>query len=109
MIGCSVVEGCSCKVTLEMFNPSEEDIVLHRNTHITLVHPVKIEIMEQQEEKLVEKEEFCKKGHKKRTPTRRAPAGMRKYPISIYQEKRRNNCPDCCIDIREFFSLKGNT
>ena len=39
-----------------MFNPSEEDIVLHKNTHTALVHPVDIEIAEQQEEKLVEKE-----------------------------------------------------
>ena len=35
-IGRSLVEGYSGNVTLEMFNPSEEDIVLYKNTHIAL-------------------------------------------------------------------------
>ena len=40
---------------MERFNPSEEDIVLYKNTHAAQVHPVNIEITEQQEEGLVEK------------------------------------------------------
>ena len=54
-IGQSLVEGCSGKVTLEIFYPSEEDIVLQKNRQAALVHPVDIDLTEQQEEELVEK------------------------------------------------------
>ena len=64
MIGRSLVEGCSGKVTLEMFNPSEEAIVLHKNTHTALVHPL---------ETIRAGEELCEESHKERTPPRGAP------------------------------------
>ena len=44
MVSQSLVEGSTGKAILEMFNLSEEDIVLHKNTHTALVHPVDIEI-----------------------------------------------------------------
>ena len=44
MVGRSLVKGCRGKVDVEMFNPSEEDVVLHRNTHTALVHPVEVEV-----------------------------------------------------------------
>lgn len=34
MVGRSVVRGCSGKVQVEMLNPSEEDVVLNKNTHV---------------------------------------------------------------------------
>lgn len=43
MVGRSLVEGCKGKVNVEMFNPSEEDVVLHRHTHTALIHPVDVE------------------------------------------------------------------
>ena len=43
MVGRSLVEGGRGKVNIEMFNPSEEDIVLFKNTHSALVHPVEVE------------------------------------------------------------------
>ena len=106
MIGQSLVEGCTGKVTLEMFNPSEEDIVLHKNMHTALVHPGDIEITEQQEED-GERERFCKEGHKKRAPTRRTPAGMQEYPVRSIKNRKEAR-PDYCMDIKEFFSLKEN-
>ena len=42
MVGRSLVEGGSGKVAIEMFNPSEEDVLLHKNTHSALVHPVEV-------------------------------------------------------------------
>ena len=43
MIGRSLVEGGKGRVSMEVFNPSEEDVVLHKNTHSAVVHPVEIE------------------------------------------------------------------
>ena len=40
MVGRSIVKGGSGMVQVELMNPSEEDIVLNRNTHTALVHPV---------------------------------------------------------------------
>ena len=42
MVGRSLVEGGTGKVAIEMFNPSEEDVLLHKNTHSALVHPVEV-------------------------------------------------------------------
>ena len=43
LVGRSLVEGGRGKVCMEMFNPSEEDVVLHKDTHAALVHPVEVE------------------------------------------------------------------
>ena len=43
MVGRSLVGGGKGKVNIEMFNPSEEDVVLFKNTHSALVHPVVLE------------------------------------------------------------------
>ena len=43
LVGRSLVEGGRGKVCVEMFNPSEEDVLLHRDTHTALVHPVDVE------------------------------------------------------------------
>ena len=50
------MEGCSSKVIIEMFNLSEENIVLHKNMHTALVLPINIKDTEQREEKPSEKE-----------------------------------------------------
>ena len=68
MIGWSFVEGCSGKVTLGVFNPSEEDIVLYKNTHIALVHPVDIEVTERCEEEQPGKEKGAVRKITKREP-----------------------------------------
>ena len=44
------------RVDLEMFNPSEEEVVLYENTHTALVHPVDIEDTELHEKTQPEKE-----------------------------------------------------
>ena len=36
------VNTASFKMSIEMFNPSEEDVLLHKNTHSALVHPVEV-------------------------------------------------------------------
>ena len=56
MVGRSLEEGCSGKVKLEMFNPSEENVVLHKNTHTAVVHPVDVEDTELQEKTQTDKE-----------------------------------------------------
>ena len=43
MVGRSLVKGGRGKVSLEMFSPSDEDVLLWKNTHTTLVHPVEVE------------------------------------------------------------------
>jgi hypothetical protein len=43
LVGRSVVEGGRGHLNLEMFNPSEEEIILYKNTHSALVHPVVVE------------------------------------------------------------------
>ena len=43
LVGRSLVEGGRGKVCVEMFNPSEEDVLLHKDTHTALVHPVEVE------------------------------------------------------------------
>ena len=47
MVGRSPVEGGMRKVAIEMFKPSEEDVLLHKNTHSALVHPVEVNVKEQ--------------------------------------------------------------
>ena len=43
LVGRSLVEGGSSRVLIDMCNPTEEDIVLHRDTHAALIHPVELE------------------------------------------------------------------
>jgi len=43
MVGRSLVEGGKGKVDVEMFNPSDEDVILYKNTHTALVHPVELD------------------------------------------------------------------
>ena len=54
MVDRSLLEGCSGKVKL--FNPSEEDVILDKNTHTALVHPVDLEDPEQEEKIQTDKE-----------------------------------------------------
>ena len=42
MVGRSLVEEGTGKVAIEMFNPLEEDVLLNKNTHSALVHPVEV-------------------------------------------------------------------
>ena len=42
MVGRSLVDGCSGIVKQETFNPSEEDVVLYKNTLTALVHPADV-------------------------------------------------------------------
>ena len=42
MVSRSLAEGGRGKVSVEMFNPSTED-VLQKNTHATLVHPLEVD------------------------------------------------------------------
>ena len=43
LLGRSLVEEGISKVSLEMFNSSEEELKLNKNTHLALVHPVEVE------------------------------------------------------------------
>ena len=43
MVGMSLVEGGRGKVSMEMFNPLDEDVLLWKNIHAALVHPVEVE------------------------------------------------------------------
>ena len=54
MVGRSLVGGGRGRVCLEVFNPSEEDVVLHKDTHSAMVHPVEVE--EDQERTSLERE-----------------------------------------------------
>ena len=40
--GRSLVEEGTGREAVEMFNPSEEDVLLNKNTHSTLVHPMEV-------------------------------------------------------------------
>ena len=39
----SLVEGERGKVSVEMFDPSDEDVIIPKNTHAALVHPMEVE------------------------------------------------------------------
>ena len=108
MTGWSLVEGCTSKVTLEMFNQSEEDIVLHKNTHTALVDPFDIEITEQQDEELREKEKSSVRAVTKREPLPEELQRVCKNTQYDLSREEKNSCLDCCMDLREFFSLKEN-
>ena len=43
MVGRSLVEGGRGKVSVEIFNLSHEDVVLQKNTHAALMHPVEVD------------------------------------------------------------------
>jgi transposase InsO family protein len=43
LVGRSLVSGGSGRVTVEMFNPTDEDVFLNRGTQTALVHPVEME------------------------------------------------------------------
>ena len=43
MVGRSLVEEGKEKVSFEMFNPSDEDVLLQKNTHTALVHPMEVD------------------------------------------------------------------
>ena len=43
MVGRSLVEGGRGKISVEMFNPLDEDIFLWNITCISLLHPVEVE------------------------------------------------------------------
>ena len=42
VVGRSLVEGGMGRVAVEMFNPLEENVLLNKNTHSALVHPVEV-------------------------------------------------------------------
>ena len=42
MVGQSLDEGGMGRVAVDMFKPSEEDILLNKNTHSALLHPVEV-------------------------------------------------------------------
>ena len=43
LVGRSLVAGGKSRVSVDMFNPSDEDVVLNKDTHTALVYPVDVE------------------------------------------------------------------
>ena len=107
-VGRSLVEGCSGKVTLEMFDMSEVDIVLYKNTHTALLHPIDIEVMEQWEEKPSEKEKSSVRKVTKREPTPEELHGVCKNTQYDLSKEEKKQLSGYCIGIKRFLNLKGN-
>ena len=70
LVGRSLVEGGRGKVSTEMFNPSEEEVTLNRNTHSTLVHAVEVK-EDQEEQKRTSGECIARKGPQEETCPKR--------------------------------------
>ena len=60
MIGRSLVEGGTGGVSIEMFNPLEVDVLLKKNTHSALVHPVEVK-KEEGETSVIKAKEAARK------------------------------------------------
>ena len=61
MVGRSLVDGGKGRVNIEMFNPSDEEVVLHKNTHTALVHPVEVEETLKEEKSMERESSFVRK------------------------------------------------
>jgi len=59
LVGRCLVEGGRSRVVMDMCNPTEEPIILHKDTHAALVHPVEMEGSDKMSE-------MCEKGSVRR-------------------------------------------